>query len=185
MRRARHLLVVGAVLTVALAGMRASSYRQWSRDVDELTSVESAIPAGATVLPVTVVEYQKPPYFYRTQPMLYAVSWIAVDRHAVGLSNLDADTDYAPMLYRRGLDPYRDIDTGRFSHEGPPVQVDLDGLAAAGGQVDYVLLIGADLDHPMDADTDAFLRDLDRRYELMATSDPTHWVRLYRRRPTG
>jgi hypothetical protein len=178
----RPMLVVGAVLTVALAGLRVPSYREWADNVDEVTSVAAQIPPGSTVLPVTVLPYQDQSTFYRTEPTLYALSWIASEHGIVGLSNLDADTDYAPAVYREGLDPYRDIDTGRFSHEGTPVQVDLHGFDAAGGSIDYVLLIGREFNEPTDADTVAFLHELDANYEPIAESAPKHWVTLYRLR---
>jgi hypothetical protein len=191
----RTIAVVVSVSLLVTAGLTAAhvrSYRDFDRDLKDFDSVVAALPAGATVVPVSFVRAEDDhPGLARsayTRPVIQATGYLVAERGVVDLSHFQGELDYFITQFRRELDPFATIGRGHQWVADVPPNVDLLGYEAATdgrGRIDDVLVWGRADASPDVLGTPAAVAVLDQLregYELVFTSPGGH-AELYRRRP--
>ena len=178
---------VGAGLALVLMGMHSVAYRRLSHELEEYVSVEAAIPAQSTVLPLSLVDdpqrLRDPSLAaFKVRPFEHALGYLAINRSLVNLAEYQADQGYFPIRYREDLDPYRVLVPEEGLVENALDRIDWHAYERRGGRVDYVLLWGRIASTPWPGQ-EAFLARLGTDYEPVFISRPRGLAELYRRRP--
>jgi hypothetical protein len=170
------LQALGAVLALALLGLRAPGHAAWNTDLEEYLSGRTLIEPNRTLLPILA----HAPRGHDPNPLQHAAGYIAAERGVVDLANYQPATGHYPLLFRPAVDP-----TGwvGFVLEGGSADVDIAGYEqATGARVDYVLLWDAPADGAEAAQMlGSVVGRLREGYTLVFTSRPGR-LQLFRRK---
>jgi hypothetical protein len=174
-------LVLAASAAVAV---RLPTQLQDQRLATELLSVADELPPGATfaVLRFSGHEAALAPLSRGPDPLRHLSGRLAVAVHGVDVGHYEALLPYFQVRFTPAPGVRRAIDPGGHGLEEVPPAVD---LAAAGNDLDYVLVTG--LDRAGDAVRQAprtarVLADLHAGYEQVAVSRPSGYVSVWRLR---
>jgi hypothetical protein len=151
---------------------RMPEYRHWDRLIAEFTSVGPGIVPGSTVLALATEEQP-----HRIKPLLHAVDWFA-PKPFIDLRNYEAATAYFPTQFRPGLMPFDSLGTIDELQATPPVFHPARYEQRSHEPVDYLLFYGSP--GGTEPERERYAAEL-RDYRLVAVSQPTGLVRLYRR----
>ncbi len=170
--------VSGAVVAVALIGVRMPTYRSLDRALREITSVQSAMTSGRTYIVVLGKDTSRVDQLtsaLRADPFRSVTGYFAAERKVVELDNYEGRYKYFPYQYVAARDPVRELylatDPRAFTrHPG----LDLAGYARrTGGVVDYVVMLGAP--------DPALKAQLATGYRQLNASQPTGLVTVFTR----
>jgi hypothetical protein len=99
----------------------------------------------------------------------------------VDLRNYEANTDHFPVRFLPGRNPYETLAVGKGLDAIPP-KIDLAKFAAAGGQVDYILLWGMNDEQRKDPATIALLAQMAQHGYEEVDLRSAKWTELWKRR---
>ena len=97
------ILVIHLGLVLQHSGRTSAGLREYTAGMDVVEPGETLLPITATVKggdSDTIAIY------------LHAASYYALEAGAINLANYEAGTDYFPVLFRPGWDPYRELGDG-------------------------------------------------------------------------
>jgi tetratricopeptide (TPR) repeat protein len=185
--RYRHLAsVASACVLASLLVIRQPIYAQASENAKEVMSVLPALQAGSTILPLNYAPYGCARNGRRITNELYLLLHVtdylaASQKGLLTLDNIGLLYPMFPLQWRADRNPFAEVRDNAALTELPP-RVELDAYPRrTGGLIDYVLLWCLDErfeEHPEVVD---LMRQLERRYEKVATSTHGQLV-AYRRR---
>jgi hypothetical protein len=171
------LLVVGSSAAVVL---RLPDQRAASDETAALLSVADRLPAGSTVL---VLQYARTAAPEAPDLLRHASSRLALHAGDVDVGHYEAVHPYFQVTFTGGPDLRRRVDPTLYGLERVPPVVD---LAAARGELDFVVVVGLDRagarvrESPA---TQAVLAELSEHYESVVEPGPPTSVTLWRASP--
>jgi len=110
--------------------------KQIENEWKDIRTIGSEIPTGAVVMPL--IHAQQEEFSHNARVFLHVVSLISDSKNIIYLDNYSAHTDYFPIKWKEGKDPY--ILLGA-SWEARPPMPDSAGIASLG--VTHALVLGS------------------------------------------
>jgi len=188
-RTTTHRLVAGLLVLAATAAalVRLPTQLQDERAVDELLAVADDIPPGSTFLVLRFDGHEAAlaPLEREPDPLRHVSSRLAIQAGAVDVGHYEAAFPYFQVRFTDEPGIRAAIDPEREGIERVPPTVD---LTAAGGDLDYVVVVGLDEAEDWvrsDDRTSRVLDDLRAGYEHVAVSGPSGYASVWRLRDTG
>jgi hypothetical protein len=190
------LQVAAVAISLAFTVQHTFEQRKLKPYIEELLTISAWIPPHTTVFPVIYSFRGESPdgreLAHRVMPFANLSSWIAAERGVVDLRNYEAWTGDFPLRFRRELDPSLHLSTTPGGMYSQPPAVDLLGYARqTGAEIGYVIIWSFEKveANPWSANrwsanprSAAILGQLGEAYDLVATSTPHGYARLYRLR---
>jgi len=171
--------IISIGLTLALLGMNVRKYHEINSYLDEYISVQSQLPSGTTLLPVSFWERgnRAHPKSLRVDPFLHAGGYVVLGK-AVDLGNYEARLNYFPLQFRPELDPQPLINT----EEIEKFRADVSQYNKTRGSIDYVLIWQEErAPAASNKGVKQFLKELKSEYVLVGRSMPSGAAQLYKR----
>jgi hypothetical protein len=181
-RLKRAVQATAAVIALALLGLHAWAYAEFSRYLAEYAAIEGQLKPGTTVLPLYFTHGLQAGRLgaAKVGAFRHAAAYLTTRGDIVELENYEANTSYFPVRFRPELNPFVRIGDENAPDKGlqnVPPQVE---FLTYPERIEYVLLWNVP-DRPRDtAAGAAIFEQLDRAYERVETAPGL--IQLYRRR---
>ena len=182
-----RIMVVAILIALASLGLHALKYSELNDYLIEYYSGMHLIKPNTTLLPLAFSSRGYGPdgrvLSLKVRPFLHASGYIAAQRHVVEFTNYEAGAfNYFPIMFRPNLNPYVHIGRdGKIVWEPPQVDF-LTYAERTGGQVDYVLVWGAQEHQRNHEPGKSTYQQIKKGYDLIYTSPRTGLMQLYKRK---
>ncbi len=182
-----RIMLIAIFIALASLGLHALKYSELNDYLTEYYSGMQFIRPNTTLLPLAFSSRGRGPdgrvLSLKVRPFLHASGYIAAQRHVVEFTNYEAAAfNYFPVMFRPNLNPYVHIGRDQKIVWEPP-QVDfLTYAERTGGQVDYVLVWGAQEHERNHEPGKSIYQQIKKGYDLIYTSPRTGWMQLYERK---
>lgn len=176
---------LASVIALGFLASHALKYREFAPQLREFVLAGDQIKPNSTFLPLIFAPQGRDaggrPSSIDVAPFYMASGYIAVARESVDLRNYEANTDHFPVRFLPGRNPYETLAVGKGLDAIPP-KIDLAKFAAAGGQVDYILLWGMNDEQRKDPATIALLAQMAQHGYEEVDLRSAKWTELWKRR---
>ena len=179
----RALQSAAAAISLLMLVQHVIDYRRLNTYLDEYLSVSAFVRPNTTIFPM-IYSYKGESsgggeLSRRILPFANLSSWIAAGRGVIDLHNYEAWTGEFPLRFRDDLNPALHLSKTILTH---PLRVNFMGYPpASAGEVTYVV-VWSTRNHELEPRSQSFLNQLRQSYDLIETSRPNGYARLYRLR---
>jgi len=179
----RIIVFVIPAIALTTLSFHTIKYAEINNYMEEYLSGIHLVEPNTTLLPLSLFNKGSPeelrnPYL-KVIPFLHASGYIGAKRGVVDFSNYEANTNYFPLMFRQDLNPR--VNIGNIGNTDPKVDF-LTYPKRTAGQVDYVLIWGANEDQQNNENVQSIFRQLKEGYRLIHESPKRGLMKLYRRK---
>ena len=177
--------IVGTGLVMLQLALNIPVYAKVNAEATEYLSGSTVIQKNATLIALCfAIEgcgYGKGPGYLRIAPFTHFSGYLSAQQHLVNLYSVDPHTNYFPIQYRAGLDPWPYLRPSLSEGKRIFGEKIAEYTEQTPGRIDYVLLWQLPDAWSVGDDPTPLLRWLSTNYDLIFTSTARR-LHVYRRK---